>query len=210
MNDLENLRKRAKQLVRQHRGGSYLVPDRIRRVLPRFAGMTDREVLDTPFALHDAQELIAVEHGFATWADLKESPPMTTSETTETNQTLTGGNPSVFVTDFDRALAFYTDMLGFEVVFTYGDPPFYGAVQRDEVHINVRHVDDSPFLSGVRDDEQLLSLSITCSDAKALFLELQAKGADFQQRLETKPWQWDEFVVRDPDGNLILFGTPTG
>ena len=32
----------------------------------------------------------------------------------------------VFVTDFDRSLAFYRDRLGFDVVFTYGKPPFYG------------------------------------------------------------------------------------
>jgi hypothetical protein len=33
-------------------------------------------------------------------------------------------------------------------------------------------------------------------------------GVDFQERLRRKPRDWIEFVVRDPDGNLILFGSP--
>ncbi len=53
--DLENLRKRAKHLVRQHRNRDYMVGERIRRTLPQFAGLTDGAVLDTAFALHDAQ-----------------------------------------------------------------------------------------------------------------------------------------------------------
>jgi hypothetical protein len=29
-----------------------------------------------------------------------------------------------------------------------------------------------------------------------------------QERLKGKPWRAVEFVVRDPDGNLLLFGSP--
>ena len=29
-----------------------------------------------------------------------------------------------------------------------------------------------------------------------------------QERLKEKPWRAVEFVVRDPDGNLLLFGSP--
>jgi hypothetical protein len=27
------------------------------------------------------------------------------------------------------------------------------------------------------------------------------------ERLQAKPWGADEFVIRDPDGNLIVFGS---
>lgn len=39
--------------------------------------------------------------------------------------------PQVFVTDLPRALAFYTQKLGFTVGYVYGDPPFYAQVVRD-------------------------------------------------------------------------------
>ncbi|HEY5859516.1 MAG TPA: VOC family protein [Actinomycetota bacterium] len=115
----------------------------------------------------------------------------------------------VFVTDFDRSLAFYRDVLGFDVVFTYGDPAFYGEVSRGDAAFNLRHVDDSPFVAGVRDAGQLLSVSMRITDAALLFVEYEAAGVEFQERLRDKPWRDSEFVVRDPDGNLILFGSPT-
>lgn len=53
-----------------------------------------------------------------------------------------------------------------------------------------------------------LSASISTTNAKALFLEFEAAGVEFHERLQVKPWGANEFIVRDPDGNLILFGTP--
>jgi len=205
--DLENLRKRAKHLVKQHRSRTHVVADRLRRALPRFAGMSDREVLDADFALHDAQQVIATELGFASWTDLKENPPMTTTETT-TELRFERATTCVFVTDFDRALAFYRDTLGFDVAYTYGEPAFWGEVTRDGARLNLRHVDSSPWVEGVREAEQLLSAYVLTTDAKTLFVEYQARGVDFQERLQRRPWDMNEFVVRDPDGNLILFGGP--
>ena len=207
VNDLENLRKRAKQLVRDHRSRSYLVPDRIRRALPRYSGMTDREVLDADFALHDAQELLAAELGFPSWADLKEAPPVS-SPTSTIDLRFERATACLFVTDFDRALAFYRDVLGFDVDYTYGEPPFWGEVHRDGARLNLRHVDVSPWREGIRDAEQLLSAYVLVTDAKALFLEHQARGVDFLERLQQKPWGSSEYVARDPDGNLLLFGSP--
>jgi catechol 2,3-dioxygenase-like lactoylglutathione lyase family enzyme len=207
MNDLEPLRKRAKHLVRQHHAGVHVVADRIRRSLPQYAGMTDREVLDADFALHDAQHLLAVELGFDSWADLKENPPVSSPVTTDLR--FERATACLFVTDFDRALAFYRDSLGFDVAYTYGDPAFWGEISRDGALLNLRHVDVSPWVGGVRDDEQLLSAYVLTTDAKTLFVEYEAGGIDFHTRLERKPWDMNEFVVRDPDGNLILFASPS-
>ncbi len=182
MNDLEPLRKRAKHLVRQHRAGVHVVADRIRRSLPQYAGMTDREVLDADFALHDAQHLLAVELGFASWADLKEHPPVTATTTSDLR--FERATACLFVTDFDRALAFYRDALGFDVDYTYGEPAFWGEITRDGARLNLRHVDESPWVDGVRDAEQLLSAYVLVTDAKALFLEHEARGVDFHERLQ--------------------------
>ena len=205
MNDLEPLRKRAKHLVRQHRAGVHVVAQRIRRSLPQFAGMSDREVLAADFALHDAQHLLAVELGFASWADLKEAPPVKSTTTVE--QHFERATACVFVTDFDRSLAFYRDALGFDVAYTYGEPAFWGELTRDGARLNLRFVDESPWRDGVRDAEQLLSAYVLVADAKSLFVAYDTTGVDFHTRLERKPWGNDEFVVRDPDGNLILFGS---
>jgi catechol 2,3-dioxygenase-like lactoylglutathione lyase family enzyme len=207
VDDLENLRKRAKHLVRQHRNGVYVVAPRLRATLPRLAGLSDHEVLAADFALHDAQQVIAAELGFRSWAELKEAPPMTNPAIT--NLRFERATACVFVTDFDRALTFYRDVLGFAVAYTYGEPAFWGEISRDGALLNLRHVDVSPWVDGLRDAEQLLSAYVLTTDAKALFVEYQAHGIDFQERLQRKPWDMNEFVVRDPDGNLILFGGPS-
>lgn len=116
----------------------------------------------------------------------------------------------VFVTDVARALDFYRVRLGFTVVFTYGEPPFYAEVARGGASFNVRHVDATPFRPGVRDVDQLLSVAIVTTDVHALFEAYAGAGVDFQQPLQRTPWGGDEFVVRDLDGNLLLFGSPAG
>ena len=63
----------------------------------------------------------------------------------------------------------------------------------------------------LRDREQLLSAAVTVATAEeieALFLEFQAAGAAFFQALQREPWGALDFIVKDPDGNLLLFAGP--
>jgi Glyoxalase/Bleomycin resistance protein/Dioxygenase superfamily len=71
--------------------------------------------------------------------------------------------------------------------------------------LNLRCLDQPGLDPECRDSEQLLSASITLDDAKPLFLEYQAAGVLFPQPLKTEPWGARTFIVRDLDGNLILF-----
>src|SRR5947208_10150052 len=127
------------------------------------------------------------------------SPSMTTLLTAE---------PQLFVRDVGVAAEFYTRKLGFSVAFTYGEPPFYGQVFRDGARLNLRQIDD-PVVDPIRRDaEQLLAASFTLEDAKPLFLEYQKAGVEFVQPLRSEPWGARTFIVRDPDGNLVLFAGP--
>ena len=87
----------------------------------------------------------------------------------------------------------------------YGEPPFYGQVFRDGARLDLRHSSKPPIDLELREREQLLSASITVDDVKPLFLEFQAAGVEFHQALKTEPWGARTFIVRDPDGNLVLF-----
>src|SRR5208282_5319019 len=70
MVSFDNLKKQAKLLVRWHRAGNYSVGGRIRG-LPRYRNLTDAETLALRFPLSEAQEIIALEAGYANWAALK-------------------------------------------------------------------------------------------------------------------------------------------
>ena len=119
---------------------------------------------------------------------------------------LQGATPQVFVTDLARSLAHYRDRLGFEIVYTHGEPPFYGEVRRDGARLNLRVVDESPFLAGVQEREELLSAYVEVTDPEALAHEVEEAGAEIHAPLRRTPWGTIEVIVRDPDGNLLLFG----
>lgn len=214
MPNLENLRKQAKQVLRWHHEGHYPVAATIRAALPRFRDLTDREVLAAPFSLADAQAVVARQNGFEDWAALKKGSlamrdPAATSPA-ETSM-LSGAEPVLYVSDFSLALAFYTQKLGFAVDFAYGEPPFFGVVVRDAARLCLRKVTGPVFAGDIREREELLSASITLDTAvglKKLFLDYQAADVSFHLPLKTQPWGARNFILRDPDGNLILFASP--
>jgi catechol 2,3-dioxygenase-like lactoylglutathione lyase family enzyme len=214
---LENLKKRAKLVLRQHRSRHFPVAERIRRALPAFAGRNDREVLDAPFSLTQAQQVVARELGFIDWTHLKRGiENMTTSKaagarpTSASQPEFLRAHPQIFVTSMEQAVAFYRDGLGFSVGYLYGEPPYYGLVVRDEVRLNLRHVDTHPFDPTVRAAEDLLSVTIVVHDVKALFLGYKEAGIAFHQPYREQSWGAHDFIVADPDGNLIHFASPVG
>jgi catechol 2,3-dioxygenase-like lactoylglutathione lyase family enzyme len=119
--------------------------------------------------------------------------------------TLTAAEPQLYVRDIVASCDFYSRTLGFSVAFTYGEPAFYGQVFRDGARLNLRQIDDPVVDPTRRDAEQLLAASMTLEDAKPLFLEYQNAGVEFVQPLRSEPWGARTFIVRDPDGNLLLF-----
>jgi catechol 2,3-dioxygenase-like lactoylglutathione lyase family enzyme len=124
---------------------------------------------------------------------------------------LTGAEPQLFVADIKASCDFFTQKLGFAVVFVYGEPPFYGQVMRDEARLDLRCVDRPLFDNELRERESLLSATMTADsadDIARLFLEFQSAGVAFHQTLAKQPWGAVDFVVRDPDGNLLLFAGP--
>ena len=207
MPNLENLKKQAKLYLRWHRDQHYPVAARIRALLPRFGHLSDREVLAHSFRLSDAQELVARKTGFESWEALRTGVQAMNAIQAEnlSKPTLLTAEPQLFVADITTACEFYTRKLGFALAFTYGEPPFFGQVFRDGARLNLRYLSKSAIDPQLRDSEHLVSASITLDDAKPLFLELQAAGVEFHQALKTEPWGARTFVVRDPDGNLILY-----
>jgi uncharacterized glyoxalase superfamily protein PhnB len=213
MPSLENLRKQAKLILRRHRDRYYPVAAQIRSGLPRFSRMTDSDVLAHAFKLGDSQELVARQHGFESWQALKAGllTMPDRADTPATKAVITAAEPQLFVSDIKAACDFFIGKLGFAVVFTYGEPPFYAQIARDAARLNLRCV-AVPVIDGeMRDREELLAASLTVATAdevKSLFLEYQAAGVSVFQTLKRQPWGARDFIVKDLDGNLLLFAGP--
>jgi hypothetical protein len=70
---IEHLKKQAKNLLRDHRDGDLRLGPTLREYLPRLAQQTDAEALAAKITLHDAQYVVALQHGFDNWAALREA-----------------------------------------------------------------------------------------------------------------------------------------
>jgi len=124
---------------------------------------------------------------------------------------LTSVAAHLYVRDINASTGFFATKLGFTVDFVYGDPPFYAQVSRDNARLALRSMEESFFAEDIRQREDLLSASITLAGAdeiKHLFLAYKAADVPIAQSLRTEPWQAQTFIVKDPDGNLILFAGP--
>jgi hypothetical protein len=112
MPNLDTYRKRAKQISRWHRERNYSIGEKL-RLLERYRHLTDIEALEAPLPLAVAQEIVAVEAGFKSWAALKASATDTKPRPTpdKAEPIFLGLVPILFVRDVTRAAAFYTEKL---------------------------------------------------------------------------------------------------
>lgn len=113
--------------------------------------------------------------------------------------------PQLISRNIGASVEFYTTQLGFSVAFVYGEPPFYAQVYRGDAHLNLRHADHPVFDANWIGSEQILAATIALDDATSLYAEYRSRGVAFAQPLRTEEWGAETFIVRDPDGNAILF-----
>ena len=124
---------------------------------------------------------------------------------------ITAAEPQLFVADVRASCDFFTQKLGSKIAFIYGDPPFFGQMMRDGARLNLRSVSAPIIDTALKDREELLSATMTVErtgEIKHLFLEFQSMGVQFYQALKKQPWGAWNFIVKDPDGNLLLFAGP--
>src|SRR5437588_7863872 len=97
----------------------------------------------------------------------------------------------LFVADIKASCDFFTQKLGFSIVFTYGEPAFYAQVKRDRALLNLRCVDYPVIDPALRDRESLLSADMgvdSHEEIGRLFEEFQAADVTFFQILREEPW----------------------
>ena len=113
--------------------------------------------------------------------------------------------------DFDRAVAFYRDSLGWRPLATWGgENEPRGTILNGggvEVVLAERHAtDDHSWSHGFNGQRPTIHLVVENLDDR--FADL-ASVAEVVVKLETTHWGTRWFVVKDPDGNLIAYEQPS-
>jgi catechol 2,3-dioxygenase-like lactoylglutathione lyase family enzyme len=113
----------------------------------------------------------------------------------------TSVHPVFAVRDLAEALAYYRDVLGFRVAWTWGDPPVRAGVARGAVEIQL--VSDGRFAPPGPS-------CVYChlAGVDAFYAECRARGAEIIMELDDRPFGVRDFRVADPSGNRLGFGEP--
>ena len=122
--------------------------------------------------------------------------------------------PNLVVADVDRSVAFYRDVLGFEVQITVPEasPFVFAAVTHGnvEVFLNARDVAVAEYPAFMdRPVGGTLTLFMEVSGVEAAHEALAAK-VQIVMPLEKKWYGSTEFAFLDPDGYVITFAERTG
>jgi len=111
---------------------------------------------------------------------------------------------SIPVTDQDRALAFFTEKLGFRVLT---DQPF-SETQR-WIELGIAGADTRVVLFRTEEGPQpgrMMNLTLWTDDVEGTARELKRNGVEFVAEPKKEPW--GTFAIfKDPDGNSFVLGT---
>ena len=106
-------------------------------------------------------------------------------------------HPGLRVPDVLAAADFYRKQLGFQLGFTWGDPPRMAGVTLDRVQIFLEQGPPSP--AGC-------SLYFVVGDADELFAFHQANGVEIVEPPADRPYDLRDYTVRDLYGYHLTFG----
>lgn len=113
--------------------------------------------------------------------------------------------PQLRTTDLQRAIHFYTRKLGFALAFRYQD--FYAGVSSGDRMIHLKLVDSrDPGIDFVRGGQHL-HVHFGVRDIDAAFRQVQEAGVKIIEGISDRPWGFTEFVIEDPDGHTLYFGS---
>ena len=126
--------------------------------------------------------------------------------------------PELVCSDFERSLRFYTDVLGFDVVYTRPDERF-AYLDRAGAQIMLEQSTGRAFVNGelAHPYGRGVNFEIEVSDVDALYERVRAAAADVWLPIEEKWYRRDgvevgnrQFIVADPDGYLLRFAQDLG
>lgn len=115
--------------------------------------------------------------------------------------------PQFVVPNVTTTAEYYRDVLGFEILSYFLDPPVYAMVRRDEIEIHFGKSDIGDIQLNETIRHRLGSDAyIIVSDIDGMHAEFVESGANIVEGLTKRVYGSIEFGILDCDGHCITFG----
>jgi uncharacterized glyoxalase superfamily protein PhnB len=123
---------------------------------------------------------------------------------------LTGVTPNLVTNDIPRAVAFYRDVLGFNVMTTVpeAEPFVFVLLERDGVNVFLNDLKtvlhDTPDATSLVVGQSGVAMFFLIDDATAMWEQVRHR-APVVMALKDQWYGMREFTVTDPDGYVVTF-----
>jgi GNAT superfamily N-acetyltransferase/uncharacterized glyoxalase superfamily protein PhnB len=107
--------------------------------------------------------------------------------------------PVLAVKDVSETIAYWQNILGFPIKWTWDEPPTFGAVSWQKVH--VQFYEDETLATASKGN----SIWIRLQRIEELYKFHQEKNAEIVAPLEKKPWGMSQYTLRDINGYFLHF-----
>lgn len=112
----------------------------------------------------------------------------------------------VFVTDWERALRFYTETLGIATTYR-SDEMGWAQLDTGKAQLAIERLVEEGDAAPDPEDGQLVGrfvgVSLTVADIQKTYAELCERGVEFLHPPAKQPWGGVLTHFRDPDGNVL-------
>lgn len=121
--------------------------------------------------------------------------------------------PELMVYDFEKSLHFYTDILGFTVLYTREDPKF-AYLNQEKVQLMLEEVRADAWITAELQTPlgRGINLQMEVANIEPIHQRLSKSGHKFYREIQDEWYNTGtlmsgqrEFLIQDPDGYLLRF-----
>lgn len=110
------------------------------------------------------------------------------------------------VDDVVKTAEYYRDVLGFEILGYFADPPVYAMAARGGVEMHFGKAGAEPQASSTELRRVGFDAYIWVDDIQGLYDELKTAGADIVEGPVKRVYESTEVVIKDCNGFTLVFG----
>jgi uncharacterized glyoxalase superfamily protein PhnB len=114
--------------------------------------------------------------------------------------------PVLATADVAATMSYFSSVLGFAELFSFGSPLVYAGMQRDGAQIYISQDEELADLIAERGLHPEIFLWV--EDVDAWFARHQDSGAKIVEEISDREWDARQYVIEDPNGYFIKVAQP--